>query len=102
PGWGDLSNMFAWTRTYVFYFSDGDETALPVSNIPAIERHSDIQNELLFTSNKFGRFQVTAGAYYYGATGRYDPLTLNGLLYGGPKVTLNIYGRQRIDAYAAF
>jgi len=97
--WGDLSNMFAWTHTHNFYDSDGDITGANFVIYPATQRHSDVQNELLFTSKRFSGLQVTLGGFYYGATGRYDPLVLQGDAFG---VQLINFSRQRTDAYSGF
>ena len=54
------------------------------------------------TSKKFSGFQVTLGGFYYGATGRYDPLVLQGDSFAALGGQLASYTRQRTDAYSGF
>ena len=98
--WGDLSAMGAYTHTHAYFYSDADITAAEYTQVPATQKHMDIQAELLFSSKRFAGIQVTAGAFYYTSESGYQPLVLSGPAFGG--FTLYGWSRNRTNSYSVF
>jgi iron complex outermembrane receptor protein len=96
---GQFTSTTSYFSAKSFSSNDADQTNIDTASYPDYQRESSTAEELIFTSKKFGQFQFTGGGDYYGSTGRYDPLVLQGSDFGG---VLDGYMRQKTDAYAGF
>lgn len=100
-GVGQISSMSTYNSIRTFYNGQFDPSSANLDSDPIVEREYDESEEVLFTSNKLGPFQFTAGTFYYGSTGLEDPIILKGALYG-PYAPFYGFMRQRTDAVAGF
>jgi iron complex outermembrane receptor protein len=96
---GTLSSLTAYNHVDVSYNTDADLSSLPLLQYPIYEKQRDVSEEFTFSSEKFGMFQLTAGAFYYNSVGRYDPLIVEGSFVSP---TLYGYLKQETKAAAAF
>jgi iron complex outermembrane receptor protein len=98
--YGTLTSTSAYVHYRTFYDTDADMSQVNLIDYPIWIKQRDISQEVVFSSKKFGIAQVVAGAYYYNADGRYDPLELTGAFFG-PAPSYGFF-RQKTEAYAGF
>lgn len=97
---GTLSSVTAYNKTDAYYTQDGDGSSLDLLFYGLNELQKDFSQELIFSSEKRGRFSAVAGLFYYHADGRYDPLDVLGS-FAGP-VPIHVWSKQVTEAYAVF
>lgn len=97
---GTLSSVTAYNKTDAYYTQDGDASNLDLLFYGLNELQKDFSQELIFSSEKRGRFSAVAGLFYYHADGRYDPLDVLGS-FAGP-VPIFVWSKQVTEAYAVF
>jgi iron complex outermembrane receptor protein len=101
---GQITSLSATSAERGYYSNDADFSNVDVLSYPVHTSSNNFQQEVDFASKKFGQFQFTGGANYYGDSSAYSPVVLEGDFitfgYGVPAV----YGylRQRTDAYGVF
>lgn len=100
-GPGQFSSMSTYNSTRTFYNGQVDPSSANLDWDPIRENEYEESEELLFTSNKLGQFQFTAGGFYYGSTGLENPIVLEGVVYG-PYAPFYGFMRQRTDALSGF
>jgi iron complex outermembrane receptor protein len=97
---GQVSSLSTYQDTLANYSTDADGSTANIVLYPIHDNLREISQELLFTSKQLGMFQFTVGGDYYKDTGKYRPLELQGIDFGG--VTLYGYMTQVTTAYAEF
>ena len=101
---GEFSSLSAYNSVRSFYTNEADFGDTDLLSYPIWKTQNNFQQELLYNSKKFGDFQLTAGASYYGDTARYDPLILQGTFIGFAFGDTDVYGymKQRTEAFGIF
>jgi iron complex outermembrane receptor protein len=100
-GFADLTSVTAYDRL-ARANNDVETDQSSVDNVfyNVVERGRYFSQEVTLASHKSGPLSWVAGAFYYYADGRYDPIRIHGLAYD--PIEIDVYTRQKTHAYAAF
>jgi iron complex outermembrane receptor protein len=77
-GPGTITTTTAYNRQRTTLLTDGDNGPLPLAEITFDSIAKSFTQELVYATNKIGRWQATGGAFYYWNEGTMLPLDVNG------------------------
>lgn len=69
-------SITAYRKTRTHFILDSDKRPQPINTIDVIQKDRQFSQEFQLVSTAGGRFQWTAGAYYFWAKGSYDPIRI--------------------------